>query len=102
MRHRLGLLAVLSVVACASPSPDYLGTPRRDVVVDGLRFAVFRREDEAQVIRLDMVMPRDQHRVRPAMIAAAEQATGCRVRPFSERAKLPGDTGVIEVDLVCS
>lgn len=100
MRWLVPVLVVL-LVGCASPGPGFLGAERQDVTVDGLRFAVFRKQDKAQVIRLSVVTPRQQRDLLPKLLIAAMRATGCRASPWTARSGIPGDTGVATFDLDC-
>lgn len=98
---RLILPFLLALAGCASPSVDFMGAERRDVTVDGLRFAVFQRETEAQVIRLDRVSRQDRDDLPMQMVRAAEEATGCRVIPASMTTQAHAASAVARVDLRC-
>lgn len=78
-----------------------MGAERQDLSVDGLRFAVFRKGDRAQVIRLSNVMPSQQRDLWPKLQIAAERATQCRASPRTALTGIPGDTGVTSFDLDC-
>lgn len=95
----LSLLMLLS--ACASPAPGFLGAERHDVTMGGIRFAVFRRADEAEVIRLGYLRRAERGVVPGLMMQAAERATGCRAIPNSMVTKIPGDTGEARIALDC-
>lgn len=92
---------ILWLCACASQSPDFFGATRHDVTQGGLRFSVFYHERRAEIIRHGYLPRGARDRVPLLMVAAAEQATGCRVRPGSFQTSLPGDTGVARVALDC-
>lgn len=95
----LGLLLLLA--ACATPSPRMMGAVRHDIRVEGMDFAVFHKDDRAEVVRLDFVARPSVMAIRPLMERAAAQATGCSVIPFSAAAGTPRDTGVVTFDLDC-
>lgn len=99
---RLITLALLTLIsACASPAPGFIGAERRDVTVDGIRFAVFQRESEAEVIRLGYLTRKERAPVPGLMMQAAGQATGCTPIPDSMVTKIPGDTGEARISLRC-
>ena len=97
--ERLIPLLCLLLAACASPSHDYFGVPGRSVVIDGREYRVVVRPDRtrAQVIRLGWAGGRDHRPIRAAMVAAAEQASGCAARDSPP----DGDSGVMTVPLRC-
>ena len=95
------LLMILALMGCASPSPGFLGAARQDVTVEGMRFAVYARATEAQVIRLDRLRRADRGLVAPRMRRAAEMATGCRAIPDSLAPVGGNDSAVGRVDLRC-
>ena len=99
--NRLLALLILSLAACASPAPPYFGVPARAVVIDGRTYQVFLRRDgdlaQAQVIRMGWAGGRDHRPILDAMLAAAEQASGCRAVPRGTT----GDSGVMDVALDC-
>jgi len=96
------ILTVGILTGCASPSPEYLGQPAREVMVDGREFRVFLRsgggtQTRAQVIRMGWEGGRDHRGVIAAMTRAAEQASGCVAVPGS----VSGDSGVLNLRLDC-
>lgn len=95
------LVLLLLLCACATPSPRMMGASRHDIRLQGLNFAVFHKEDRAEVVRLDFVARPSVARIRPLMEQAAAQSTGCRVIPFSATSMAPRDTGVVAFDLDC-
>lgn len=97
----LFLLLFPLLCACATPSPPMAGALRHDVRQDGLDFAVFHKDDQAEVVRLTFMPRPSRARVHGAMARAAARATGCAVIPFSMTVRLPGDTGVASFDLDC-
>lgn len=98
---RLLLLLCPALAACASPAPQFFGATRHDITLSGIDFAVFHKEDRAEVIRLGY-LPRPARAQVPAlMVEAAERTTGCRVIPGSAVTGLPGDTGEARMDLDC-
>lgn len=92
----IGLLA-----ACASPAPGFIGATRHDITLDGIRFAVFQRENEAEVIRLGYLTRAQRAPVPGLMMRAAAEATGCTPIPDSMVTKIPGDTGEARISLRC-
>lgn len=96
------LTFALLLSGCASPSPDMMQGARHAVTVDGVEFAVFQNDSEAQVIRRGGYIPRKDRDGVPALMAqAAAQATGCAVIDNSIKTATPGDTGVARFDLDC-
>lgn len=70
-------LSLLLLAACASPSPQFHGASRSDVVIDGRSFAVFRQSNRAQVIRLGYATPAQRRDIPDQMLRAVSVATGC-------------------------
>ncbi|MFN4061868.1 MAG: hypothetical protein ACK4IA_14085 [Paracoccus hibiscisoli] len=102
MRPVLILSALIATLTgCATPSPGYLGTPRQDVAVDGMRFAVHVRATDAQVIRLDYVTRAGHGAVADRMMRAAQQASGCVPIPNSLRPLGGAGSAVAVVMLRC-
>ncbi|MBC7137872.1 MAG: hypothetical protein H5U17_03825 [Defluviimonas sp.] len=99
MRPLLLLCPLLA--ACASPAPQFFGAARHDITLSGIDFAVFQKEDRAEVIRLGYLSRPARAAVPALMVAAAERSTGCRVIPGSVVTGLPGDTGEARMDLDC-
>jgi hypothetical protein len=95
-------LLVLILAACASPAPQFMTAQRHDITLDGIRFAVFQKPDEAEVIRLGYLTRSQRAPVPALMVTAAERSTGCRVVPGSMRTRIPGDTGEARVALRCA
>lgn len=95
------IILILLLSACASPAPRFFGAERSEVVLDGIRFVVFFKETEAEVIRMGYLTRKQRDPVPQLMVQAAEVATGCRVIPNTLRSRLPGDTGEARVDLDC-
>ncbi|WP_265500474.1 hypothetical protein [Paracoccus beibuensis] len=88
-------------MACTTPSPDFLGAPRLDAVIEGTRFAVYRRGNEAQVIRLDRLSRAELGAVPDRMIRAAGEATGCAPVARSWRPVGGPNSAVARVNLRC-
>lgn len=104
MSHRiltLLILVALLVAGCASPGHEYWQATHHTVDIDGRRYEVYARLDEArppvQVIRMGYARRSEHLAILPAMIQAAEQATGCRVIEGSAE----GDSGVMTARLTC-
>lgn len=89
------------IAACASPAPDYFGAARHDVTRGGIKFVVYHRLDEVEVVRMGYLSRDARAPVPRLMEEAAAEATGCKVIPGSMRTKIPGDTGVARFDLDC-
>lgn len=94
-------IPLILLAACASPAPGFVGAARHDVTLDGIRFAVFHKGAEAEVIRLGYLTRRARAPVPDLMMRAAAQATGCRPVPNSLVTRIPGDTGEGRVTLRC-
>ncbi|MFV0385478.1 hypothetical protein [Paracoccus sp. (in: a-proteobacteria)] len=101
MNRFLCLAMLVLSCACASPGPDMFGADKFRVTLGGIDFVVYRKGDQAQVIRMTALAPGSHGGVQSLMEQAAAQATGCRVVPGSITTKIPGDTGVANLDLIC-
>jgi len=100
------LPAALLVAACgAQPSPVFFGAERHELVLDGIRFVVFRKQNHAEVIRLGYLSGPERDAVPALMERAAAQATGCAVagpgRGMWSSPSLIGDTGEATFQLSC-
>ncbi|MGZ3217356.1 hypothetical protein [Paracoccus sp. T5] len=100
-RMTFSFLVVALLMGCASPSRDMLGALRRDVTVDGMRFAVFHAGAEVQVIRLSYASRAERARVPGRMLRAIGQATGCTVIPDSLTLEGGPGSAVARADLRC-
>ncbi|MTH76166.1 hypothetical protein [Paracoccus aestuariivivens] len=98
---RLMILSLLILASCASPAPQFFGATKHEVELEGIRFAVFVKETEAEVIRLGYLSRKNRVRVPDLMMQAAAQASGCRAIPNSLTSRIPRDTGEGRVDLDC-
>ena len=78
-----------------------MGAVRHDIRLQGIDFAVFHKEDRAQVVRMTFLARPSPTAIHPLMEQAAAQATGCAVIPFSGTTGVPRDTGVAAFDLDC-
>jgi hypothetical protein len=87
--------------ACATAAPEFFGAQRRELRLAGVDFVVFHKDDRAEVVRLGYLDVNARAGVQGLMVAAAETATGCRVRPGSFATALPGDTGEARMALDC-
>ena len=97
MTRLVALLATAALAACASPSPEYLGSPAVRFTHDSTRYALWRRGDAAQIIRLDHAFAASQRPTPARLVAALEAETGCIVRPQS----VQGDSGVLNARIDC-
>ncbi len=95
----LSILPILILAACASPAPGYFGAQRHDITLDGIQFAVFQKENEAEVIRLGYLTRKQRADVPNLMMQAAARTTGCTAIPNSMVTKIPGDTGEARISL---
>ena len=100
------LPAALFLVACgAQPSPVFFGAERHELVLEDIRFVVFRKEDHAEVIRLGYLSRAERDAVPALMERAAAQATGCTTvgpgRGMWASPSLIGDTGEATFQLSC-
>ncbi|HWL56936.1 MAG TPA: hypothetical protein VNQ78_09725 [Paracoccus sp. (in: a-proteobacteria)] len=98
---RSALILPLLLWACASPAPGYFSVARQDIRVGDMDFAVFVKENEAEVIRLGYASRKTRDRLPAMMVEAAERASGCGAIPFSLRTRIPGDTGEARIGLDC-
>lgn len=99
-------LGVLALSSCgASPAPQFFGAERHEVTLDGYRFVVFHKGNDAEVIRLGYLTRAERDPVPALMVLAVELTTGCTVRgPALGRERspaLPGDTGEARFRLKC-
>lgn len=97
----LMILPLFLLAACASPAPQFMGATRHDITLDGIRFAVFQKPNEVEVIRLGYLTRSQRAPVQELMVTAAERTTGCRVIPNSQLSRIPGDTGEARFSLRC-
>lgn len=95
------LALTLLLAACASPAPEFFGAVRHDITLEGVRFAVFHKGTDAEVIRLGYLTRSARAAVPALMERAVEQTTGCRVIPNSLRTRIPGDTAEARLSLRC-
>jgi hypothetical protein len=95
------LVLLLSLCACATPSPRMMGAVRHHVRLQGIDFVVFHRDDRAEVVRTSFIVRPSPREISALMAQAAAQATGCEVIAFSGKTLVPGDTGVARFDLDC-
>jgi hypothetical protein len=98
---RICLIPVILLAACASPAPQFFGAARSEVTLGGIRFAVFAKDNQAEVVRMGYLSRAARAPVQGLMMQAAEQATGCRVRASSFATQIPGDAGEARMSLDC-
>ncbi|SOB92734.1 hypothetical protein SAMN05877809_101592 [Rhodobacter sp. JA431] len=104
--HVRHLLILLGLVGCtASPAPVFFGAARHDLVLEGIGFTVFVKNNHAEVVRLGYLPRKARDPVPALMVRAAEEASGCRVtgaaRGLWRSPSLPGDTGEARFALAC-
>lgn len=95
------LAPILLLAACASPAPEFIGARHYETEQGGIRFTVFHKGNEAEVIRHGYLTKHERAAVPALMVRAAELTTGCRVVPDSLRSRIPGDTGEARLALRC-
>lgn len=95
------LVLILLHCACASPSPRMAGAVRHGTRLQGIDFAVFHKDDMAEVIRLTFIARPVPHDLSVLMAEVAAITTGCEVIAFSGKTLVSGDTGVARFDLDC-
>lgn len=98
---RFWLCLLFLVAACDTPHPGMMGSVRHETVIDGIRFIVFQKGSEAEILRMGYLRRAERAPVHGLMVQAAQEVTGCRVIPGSLRSRIPGDTGEAMVDLDC-
>ncbi|MBV7377465.1 hypothetical protein [Maritimibacter dapengensis] len=97
MTRSLVLAALVALVGCNSPSPQFMGGDSSTVEAGGMTFGVWRVGDEVEVIRTSShAMPRLSV-IRANAEVAIRRATGCPV----EDGSLVGDQSVIKARLDC-
>ncbi|ADE84199.1 hypothetical protein RCAP_rcc00434 [Rhodobacter capsulatus SB 1003] len=86
-------------------APPFFGATRHDVTLQGIRFAVLLKNENAEVIRLGYLSRAERRPVPGLMVLAAEQASGCKVAGpaagIYRSPSLPGDTGEARFQLKC-
>jgi|LFIK01.1.fsa_nt_gi hypothetical protein len=95
---RFVLALCLILTACDSPSPMMRGATHHEAEIGGYRITVWQQADRVEIIRHGMARRADQPQLREIMVQAAQQTTGCQLRPGS----IEGDTGVLRARLDCS
>lgn len=101
------LLPLCLLAACgAQPAPQFFNAERHDLTLGGIEFAVFLKDEYAEVIRLGGYLPMaERDRVPALMQQAAALAAGCPVagpaRGFYASPSLPGDTGEARFEMAC-
>lgn len=98
MIRLLSALSALFLAACgAQPTPVMMGAQRTDVSRDGRDYAVYRKGEMVEVIRLGWAAPGEHQAIRATMIALIPEVTGCRLRETT----LTGDSGEMRGRLTC-
>ena len=99
MRQIFVFMSFLAVLAsCDSPTPGMGRGEKTEVVVDGSRFSVYRRDDRVEVIRTSREWLPNWAESRAKAEMAIRQATGCKVRGNS----FEGDQAMAKARLNCS
>lgn len=99
MRYWFPILTLLA--ACASPHYSMMGGAKHEITLEGIRFVVFHKDSEAEVLRMGMLRRADRGKIHGLMAEAVRQTTGCQVVPGSLRSRIPGDPGEAMFDLDC-
>ena len=86
-----------TLTGCASPSREFAGADRQELVVGTHEITVFVLPDRAQAIRTSFAGKREKGDAIAAMAVAIEQASGCQVIPNSVK----GDVALITARLKC-
>ena len=89
------LLLLLLTAACDSPSLSMQNVPATRVEVSGMTFAVRRRDERAEAMRVSRHMLPSKRRTLDAGARAIEQATGCDAN------RIEGDQAIILARLDC-
>ncbi|MCC5962680.1 MAG: hypothetical protein JJU09_06090 [Rhodobacteraceae bacterium] len=95
---RLAPALCLILAACDSPSPMMQGATHHETEIGDYRITVWQQAEQVEIIRHGMARRADQPQLRAMMVQAAQQTTGCHLRPDS----IEGDTGVLRARLDCS
>ncbi len=96
------LILPLLLTACgASPAPQFFGSARHEVTLDGITFVIFQKGDRAEVVRLGYLTRTERASVPDLMKQAILATTGCQPVPGSMITGLPGDTGEARFRLKC-
>jgi len=89
-------LFLMLLAGCAAPTSGFRGAVATEVVVEGSRFQVYRKGDQAQAVRINrQFAPRIGPLAGRAAIAM-QQVTGCRVTDMA------GDAAVMVGRLSCT
>ncbi len=92
---------MLGLAGCASPHFTMMDSDRHEITLSGIRFVVFHKDNEAEVLRMGYLRRRERDVVPELMAEAAARTTGCHVIPNSMSTRIPGDTGEAMFDLDC-
>lgn len=99
---RLMILPLLFLLAaCETAHPTMMGALKHEVTLDGIRFVVFQKGDQAEVLRMGYLRRAERAPIPALMEQAAAVTTGCAVIAGSMRTRIPGDTGEAMFDLNC-
>ncbi len=97
MKTACGPVFMLILAACSSPSPQFMGITPSEQIISGVRFDVYQRQNQVQVIRLSGKLPGGLPGIKAAAIRAIENATACNVIADT----LSGDMEVIKAQVDC-
>lgn len=93
----LSLVSAFALLACNSPSPQFMDGSQQTVETGGMTFGVWRVGDEVEVIRTSMHAVPRLSEVRRNAVAAVLIATGCPVKDGT----VTGDQAITLAKLDC-
>ena len=88
---------LISIGACSSPSPQFIGSNAISHTENGIRFDIYREGNNVQVIRLSGGVASGHPFIRLSAIKAIEKTIGCTVIADS----VEGDKEVINAEIRC-
>ena len=98
MKQLIPLILLAFLSACgASPAPEFFGSARTGVTLNGRDYTVFQTGERVEVIRLGYARRGDHQQIRATMIELIPRVTGCRLREST----LQGDSGEMRGSLNC-
>lgn len=99
MRYRLAgtVLVAVSLAACNSGSPRFMGAEARTVTVEGSTFVVRRKDDRVELIRTNREAVFWLRSLVPRAGQAVVQATGCDPKDGT----WTGDPAMMQVQVEC-
>jgi hypothetical protein len=89
------LLVMLLLAGCAAPTSGFRGAVASEVVIEGSRFQIYRKGDQAQAVRTNRQFAPRIGPLAGRAAVAMQQVTGCRVTDMA------GDAAVLVARLSC-